>query len=122
MTMDYDSFMKDWTLYEDDESSAASWKHWNESVAPIIFGDNKDTITGVSHVADAVNRPAHYTKGSQEAIVTIEDAIADAPSNKAGFLQGQSLKYLLRLWHKGNSVEDAQKARWYLNRLIETLN
>ena len=67
-------------------------------------------------------RPAHYTKGKQEAIDTIEDAIADAPSAKAGFLQGQTLKYLLRLWHKGNSIQDAKKAEWYLSRLIQTLN
>ena len=39
---------------------------------------------------DAVNSPAHYTNGSQEAIVTIEEAIEEAPSMKAGFLHGQA--------------------------------
>ena len=70
---------------------------------------------------DAVNSPAHYTRGRCEAIDVIEDAIADAPTVKAGFLQGQVLKYLLRLWLKVDSKEDAEKARWYLNRLIDTL-
>ena len=29
--------------------------------------------------SDSVNNPAHYTRGSQEAIDTIEEAIQDAP-------------------------------------------
>jgi len=70
---------------------------------------------------DAVNSPSHYTNGSQEAIVTIEEAIEPAPSVKAGFLQGQVLKYLLRVWLKDNPLEDLRKARWYLDRLISAL-
>jgi len=31
------------------------------------------------------------------------------------------LKYLLRMWLKGNALQDAMKARWYLNRLISHL-
>ena len=70
---------------------------------------------------DDVNSPAHYTNGSQEAIVTIEEAIEEAPSMKAGFLQGQVLKYLLRVWLKNNPLEDLKKAQWYLTRLIDSL-
>lgn len=70
---------------------------------------------------DAVNSPSHYTHGRFEAIDVIEDAIEEAPSTKAGFLQAQTLKYLLRLWHKIDAKEDASKARWYLNRLIDNL-
>ena len=72
--------------------------------------------------SDKVNSPAHYTRGSQEAIDIIEEAIQDAPDVKAGMLQGQVLKYLLRLWLKDNPEEDAKKARWYLNRLISKLD
>jgi hypothetical protein len=71
---------------------------------------------------DRVNSPSHYTGGSQEAIVTIEEAIEHAPSVKAGMLQAQVLKYLLRLWLKDNPLEDAKKAQWYLNRLIDCLS
>ena len=70
---------------------------------------------------DAVNSPAHYTNGSQEAIVTIEEAIEPAPSVKAGMLQAQVLKYLLRVWLKDNPLEDLRKAQWYLTRLIDSL-
>lgn len=70
---------------------------------------------------DMVNSPAHYTSGRYEAIDVIEDAIEEAPSAKAAMLQAQVLKYLLRLWHKIDAKEDAEKARWYLTRLINSL-
>ena len=71
--------------------------------------------------ADMVNSPSHYTKGKQEAIEVIEEAISSAPSVEAGFLQGQVLKYLLRMWLKDNPLQDSEKARWYLNRLIDQI-
>ena len=72
--------------------------------------------------SDAVNSPSHYTRGKQEAIEIIEEAIQDAPSPKQGMLQAQVLKYLLRLWLKDNPEQDARKAQWYLNRLVDSLN
>jgi hypothetical protein len=71
---------------------------------------------------DSVNSPSHYTRGKQEAIEIIEEAIQDAPDPKSGMLQAQVLKYLLRLWLKDNPEEDARKAQWYLNRLVDSLN
>lgn len=70
---------------------------------------------------DRVNHPSHYTRGGQEVIVTIEEAIEDAPNMTLGYLQGQVLKYLLRCWLKDNPVEDLKKAQWYLDRLISKL-
>ncbi len=70
---------------------------------------------------DEVNSPEHYTSGKQEVIDTIEDAISRAASVERGFLQGQVLKYMLRMWHKGKPLQDAKKAQWYLNRLIESM-
>ena len=82
---------------------------------------NIDAFRGSAEPDDRVNSPSHYTQGTQEAIDIIEEAIGDAPSVKAGMLQAQVLKYLLRLWYKDNPAEDAKKARWYLNRLIDSL-
>ena len=72
-------------------------------------------------MTDLVNHPPHYTAGAVEAIDVIEGAVQAGPSPMVGYLQGQVLKYLLRMWHKGNSLQDAQKAQWYLNRLINQL-
>lgn len=71
---------------------------------------------------DMVNSPAHYTRGSQEVIDIIEQAISDAPSTTEGYLQGQALKYLLRVWLKDNPKQDCEKSVWYLNRLINKLD
>ena len=70
---------------------------------------------------DRVNSPSHYTRGKQEAIDIIEEAIQDAPTPGEGLLQGQVLKYMLRVWLKDNPLEDLKKARWYLTRLISKL-
>ena len=67
--------------------------------------------------SDPIN-PSHYKHLPAEAIDIIEAAIAGAPSNKAAYLHGQSLKYPLRCWEKGG-VDDLKKARWYLDRLIK---
>jgi hypothetical protein len=72
-------------------------------------------------MTDLVNHPPHYTAGAVEAIDVIESAIAHAPDPVDGYLQGQVLKYVLRLWLKDNATQDAKKARWYLDRLIAGL-
>ena len=112
---------------------------WDEWLKPSEFFARNDGIAGATGIdvapsgdviflgdykgnEDNVNHPAHYTQGTQEAIDIIEEAIAEAPGAKAGFLQAQVLKYMLRLWHKIDAKEDAEKARWYLNRLIDSLN
>ena len=83
---------------------------------------SEDEVEHPYGIDDAVNSPSHYTRGKVEAIEVIEDAIQDAPTVKAGFLQAQTLKYMLRLWLKVDAKEDAEKARWYLNRLIDSLD
>ena len=70
---------------------------------------------------DPVDHPEHYNQGKVEVIEILEQAVQDAPDPVSGGLLWQTLKYLLRLWYKGNMLQDAKKARWYLNRLIERL-
>ena len=70
---------------------------------------------------DLVNHPPHYTAGPVEVIDILEQAASHAPGPVVAGLQWQALKYLLRMWLKGNALQDAAKARWYLNRLIAHL-
>lgn len=68
---------------------------------------------------DNVNHPAHYTMGKVECIDGIESALG-----KTGFLfhcRGTAIAYLWRAGHKGDIVEDLQKARWYIDKMIETM-
>lgn len=115
--MDYKKFNDDYIKFEEWESD------FNFRAAePVPFHLNNDVLSFSEYKkSDEVNSPAHYTRGSQEAIDIIEEAIQDAPSVKLGMLHAQALKYLLRLWLKQNSKQDAEKARWYLNRLIDSL-
>ena len=73
-------------------------------------------------MTDPVNHPPHYTAGPVEVIEILEQAASHAPDPVSGGLQWQVLKYLLRMWLKGNPLKDARKARWYLNRLVERLD
>lgn len=59
---------------------------------------------------DPVNHPAHYTAGPIEAIDVIHQAVSFAPQPWPGYCLGQTLKYLLRLWHKGHPLEDAPQS------------
>lgn len=66
---------------------------------------------------DVVNSPKHYTAGSIETIDYIEDNLS--AEGFEGYMVGNVLKYISRYRHK-NGVEDLRKARWYLDRLIES--
>jgi hypothetical protein len=70
---------------------------------------------------DPVNSPAHYTTGKVEVIDVIEDWVRPAPDPVVGGLQWQVIKYISRMWLKRDPYEDARKAQWYLNRLVNTL-
>jgi hypothetical protein len=60
---------------------------------------------------DLVNKPPHYTTGGIETIDFIE-------AKGLGYNLGNVVKYITRADHKGNRIEDLQKAKWYLEREI----
>ena len=75
------------------------------------------TDTGVADVVDVVNHPSHYKSGGIEAIEGIEASMG--PEAYAGYLKGSVMKYLWRYEKKGKPIEDLNKARWFLDRLIQ---
>ncbi len=115
--MDYKKFLDDYASYDE-------WNNINEKTHAAqsidMWGNigNDSIFLGDTPKDDRVHSPSHYTSGKREVIDTIEDAVKDAPSTIFGMLQGQVLKYLLRVWLKDNPLEDLKKARWYLDRLI----
>jgi len=68
-------------------------------------------------MSDMVNHPPHYKVGGIEAIDYLQ--AKSSPTEFAGYLRLNCLKYLSRAGHKNNAVEDYKKAAWYLNKLIE---
>ena len=71
------------------------------------------------HQRDMVNKPSHYNQGSIETIDCIVAALGDFDS--ISYCQGNALKYLHRMWHKDNPKQDAEKAKWYIDKMIELL-
>lgn len=68
---------------------------------------------------DVVEKPSHYNQYRVEVIDIIEDATKDLDGIVAVCL-GNALKYLLRFKFK-NGIQDLKKARWYLDKMIKTL-
>jgi hypothetical protein len=64
---------------------------------------------------DNVNHPPHYKAGGIETIDFIE-------AKSLNYNLGNVVKYITRADHKGNKLEDLQKAQWYLNREINNLS
>lgn len=62
---------------------------------------------------DPVSHPAHYTSYPHEVIELTEHL---------GFCLGNAVKYILRAPFKGNELQDLKKARWYIERIVESGN
>mgnify|MGYP003125740736 FL=1 len=68
------------------------------------------------NVVDMVNNPPHYNQAGIECIQAISAA---TDKGFKYYLQGNVMKYLWRFDYKDKPLEDLQKAKWYLDRLIE---
>lgn len=67
---------------------------------------------------DDVNYPQHYNEGGIEAIDAIKASMSSLEFK--GYLKGNALKYMWRYTYKDKPVEDLRKAKWYLEKLIES--
>ena len=63
--------------------------------------------------------PEHYQKQDFEAIEVIKSVLT--PEQYAGYLIGNSLKYLLRVNDKDTVQMNIGKAEWYASRLEQEL-
>lgn len=78
----------------------------------------EDTVE--DEIFDMVMKPKHYNTGQFETYDIIVDVLGkyDAIS----YCRGNVLKYMLhRLWNKGDPIENARKAQWYLEKMIELM-
>lgn len=68
--------------------------------------------------ADPVNHPGHYTAGKVECIDALESATVNLTGIEA-VCTANAIKYLWR-WKQKNGIEDLRKARWYIQKLIDS--
>ena len=66
---------------------------------------------------DNVNNPLHYKKGSIECLDAIKASLSF--EGYKGYLKGNVEKYIWRMDYKGKTLEDCEKASFYLDRLVE---
>jgi hypothetical protein len=69
---------------------------------------------------DEVNNPDHYANGNIECIEYLQDNLPYEAF--LGGLEWNIKKYMHRWRYKSKPVQDLKKARWYLDKLIETLD
>jgi hypothetical protein len=68
-------------------------------------------------MTEKVNHPPHYTAGKVECIDALEAATIGLQGIEA-VCTANAIKYLWR-WKYKNGLEDLQKTRWYLDRLLK---
>ena len=68
---------------------------------------------------DPVNNPPHYNMGEIECIDYIKQVLG--LDGFIAYCHGNMVKYQHRYRYKNKPVEDMDKARWYLEKMIETL-
>lgn len=70
---------------------------------------------------DMVNKPPHYQLFEGIEVKDVREKLMDMIEPDVDYNNiddwSRSWEYLTRMWQKGG-VEDAKKARWYLNRMI----
>lgn len=74
----------------------------------------RECLSAMSDVNDPVN-PKHYTRGSMELIEAFEGVLGNREF--VGAMKFNITKYVMR-FDKKNGIEDLEKAKWYLERLI----
>lgn len=116
-----------------DDATPQEWDEVNRKLKeekPLhIYGDEiMDEVVGEARTVkrktivpiekNDVEHPAHYNNGNIECI----DAIKAASTKEEfeGYIRANVLKYVWRFRYKDN-IKDLRKAKWYLDKLIESL-
>jgi hypothetical protein len=81
----------------------------------LLVETSNTPITMVEPQPDPVNHPTHYKVGGIETIDFIE-------AKGLTYHLGNVVKYVTRSDHKGDKLQDLEKARWYLDREIGILH
>ena len=91
--------------------------HVHKEEYTLTMGDSTITLD-----EDMVNSPPYYSKSRIECIDAMASMADGADvSAHASYCWQSVFKYLWRFPYKGKSVEDLEKAQYYLNRLIEEM-
>ena len=69
-----------------------------------------------------VDHPPHYTKGGIECIDAMKAMMHGAVVTAfVAYSGGAAFKYIWRWHYKGKPIQDLEKAKWYIDKMIEKL-
>lgn len=80
-----------------------------------LFHGQKDSKT--PDPSNGVNHPSHYNQGGIE-VWDVIDAFTKDLDGAEAFYAGNIIKYVLR-WNHKNGIEDLEKAKVYIDKIIE---
>lgn len=84
------------------------------------MGTHEEFMKNKMQQEDMINNPPHYANGEIETIDYIVDVLGEYDA--IHYCHGNVIKYTgSRLWSKGKPIQDAKKAIWYLNKMVELM-
>lgn len=83
------------------------------SIDPIEKPEDEPNV----ETEDLVKHPSHYTYGKLECLDVMKAILTKEEFH--GYLKATALKYLWRFERKGNPVQDLNKCKFYIDKLIE---
>jgi len=124
MAVDYNWNLEESTLLPKDRIIKAFRLIDKERVIPDGYIDAVPLAPEEEPEQDNVNNPKHYQLLPGVEVIDVRDSILDKLPAKIDYKDvdcwSRSWEYLTRMWSK-NGLEDAKKARWYLDRLIKQM-
>lgn len=107
--------MATWPFCEHRPERAAltgAYVPWTEAVTVKEIIPNPARGAGGSVTTERVNHPSHYNGVPGIECIDVVEHFS--------FVRGNAIKYLWRAGAKGDLVEDLEKAKWYIQREIDT--
>ena len=114
------------TLYFDKSDMTIAWGVEDVSYALdydsfMAMRPTKDDLQYSDKGDDVVDHPAHYNEYEGFEVINVIEQVTPKYDERVGYHIGNALKYIMRAPFKGKTVEDLEKAQWYLNRAISLM-
>lgn len=101
------------------ETLSTSYCNWEPDAETAIRIDYAvDVLLGKNKEVDLVNEPPHYQSETGLEVIDVIKAFTSELKGIEATDTGNIIKYVCR-WKKKNGIQDLEKAKWYLEQLIE---
>jgi len=102
-------------VYIEEPTGVCSDISWEDKEPRLIYRISKEDYDLIENV-DNINKPTHYHSGNIDVIKFSEENFSK--EEQKGFHRINAIKYITR-YDRKNGVEDLNKAKFYIDKLIE---